>query len=130
MKLLNLTLISHKNSNSLRIEEELWVECFVSITSLSWKNTFLLAYFMLNVALSKVIVEAKFFYDFNSQTLEIVSYKERSEGNSVLFFIVHCLEFPDISFLPMQYGEEFAQKKILHHYVFLPPRDSIILQRF
>lgn len=64
MKLLNLTLISHKNSNSLRIVEELWVECFVSITSLSWKNTFLLAYFMLNVALSKVIVEGKFFYDF------------------------------------------------------------------
>ena len=64
MKLLNLTLISHKNSNSLRIEEELWVKCFVSIISLSWKNTFLLAYFMLNVAMSKVIVEAKFFYDF------------------------------------------------------------------
>ena len=64
MKLLNLTLISHKNSNSLRIVEELWVERFVSIISLSWKNTFLLAYFMLNVALSKVIVEAKFFYDF------------------------------------------------------------------
>lgn len=63
MKLLNLTLISHKNSNSLRIEE-LWVECFVSIISLSWKNTFLLAYFMLNVALSKVIVEAKFFCVF------------------------------------------------------------------
>lgn len=125
MKLLNLTLISHKNSNSLRIVEELWVECFVSITSLSWKNTFLLAYFMLNVVLSKVLVEAKFFCDFYR-----VSYKERSEGNSVLFFIVHCLEFPDISFLPMQYGEEFAQKKILHHYVFLPPRDSIILQRF
>ena len=64
MKLLNLTLISHKNSNSLRIEEELWVKCFVSIISLSWKNTFLLAYFMLNVALSKVIFEAKFFCDF------------------------------------------------------------------
>lgn len=64
MKLLNLTLISRKNSNSLRIEEELWVERFVSIASLSWKNTFLLAYFMMNVALSKVIVEAKFFYDF------------------------------------------------------------------
>lgn len=64
MKLLNLTLISHKNSNSLRIEEELWVKCFVSIISLSWKNTFLLAYFVLNVALSKVIVEAKFFGDF------------------------------------------------------------------
>lgn len=64
MKLLNLTLISHKNSNSLRIEEEFWVKCFVSIISLSWKNTFLLAYFMLNVALSKVIVEAKFFGDF------------------------------------------------------------------
>lgn len=33
MKLLNLTLISHKNSNSLRIEEEPWVECLVSIIS-------------------------------------------------------------------------------------------------
>ena len=64
MKLLNLTLISHKNSNSPKIVEELWVERFVSIISLSLKNTFLLAYFMLNVALSEVIVEAKFFCDF------------------------------------------------------------------
>lgn len=65
MKFLNLILILYKNLNFFRIEEEFWVECFVFIIFFSWKNMFFFVYFMLNLVLFKVIVEVKFFYDFN-----------------------------------------------------------------